>query len=105
MGKHIIAKTGNIAAVQQPLGHRQAADAMQCARSTTAELDRGLDDCSAQTRPAWWVALVCAGLGWKQRQHRLTTDPVIDMQRTSRFSKEHTHRWQMKDAAQHCRPS
>ena len=51
------------------------------------------------------LALACAYLGWKQRQHRLTTDPVIDMKRTSRFSKEHTHRWQMKDAAQHGRPS
>ena len=27
------------------------------------------------------VALVCAYIGWKQRQYRLTTDPVIDMQR------------------------
>jgi integrase len=44
MGKHIIAKTGNIAAVQQQLGHRQAAYAMQYARSTTAELGRVLDD-------------------------------------------------------------
>ena len=44
MGKHIIAKTGNIAAVQQQLGHRQATYAMQYARSTTTELDRVLDD-------------------------------------------------------------
>ena len=44
MGKHIIAKTGNIAAVQQQLGHRQAAYAMQYARSTPAELGRVLDD-------------------------------------------------------------
>ena len=44
MGKHLIAKTGNIAAVQQQLGHRQAAYAMQYARSTTAELGRVLDD-------------------------------------------------------------
>ena len=44
MGKHIIAKTGNIAAVQQQLGHRQAAYAMQYARATTAELGRVLDD-------------------------------------------------------------
>jgi site-specific recombinase XerD len=44
MGKHIIAKTGNIAAVQQQLGHRQAAYAMQYARSTTTELTRVLDD-------------------------------------------------------------
>ena len=51
------------------------------------------------------VALACAYLGWKQRQHRRTPDPVIDMEPTSRFSKEHTHFWQMKDAAQHGRPS
>ena len=44
MGKHLIAKTGNIAAVQQQLGHRQAAYAMQYARSTTAEVGRVLDD-------------------------------------------------------------
>src|SRR5262252_823178 len=44
MGKHIMAKTGNIAAVQQQLGHRQAAYAMQYARSTTAEVGRVLDD-------------------------------------------------------------
>ena len=44
MGKHIIAKTGNIAAVQQQLGHRQAAYAMQYARTTTEELERVLDD-------------------------------------------------------------
>jgi site-specific recombinase XerD len=44
MGKHIMAKTGNIAAVQQQLGHRQAAYAMQYARSTTAEVARVLDD-------------------------------------------------------------
>jgi uncharacterized membrane protein YkvA (DUF1232 family) len=51
------------------------------------------------------VALVCAYIGWKQRQYRRTTDTVIDMQRTSRFSKEHTHVWQMKDTTQHGRPS
>jgi integrase len=44
MGKHIIAKTGNIAAVQKQLGHRQAAYAMQYARATTEELARVLDD-------------------------------------------------------------
>ena len=37
------------------------------------------------------LALACAYLGWKQRQHRRTTDPVIDMEPTSRFSEEHTH--------------
>jgi site-specific recombinase XerD len=44
MGKHIIAKTGNIAAVQQQLGHRQATYAMQYARTTTAALAQVLDD-------------------------------------------------------------
>src|SRR5262249_12407776 len=44
MGKHIIAKTGNIAAVQQQLGHRQAAYAMQYARTTTEALAQVLDD-------------------------------------------------------------
>src|SRR5262249_33207836 len=43
MGKHLMAKTGNIAAVQQQLGHRQAAYAMQYARATPAELRRGLE--------------------------------------------------------------
>jgi site-specific recombinase XerD len=44
MGKHIIAKTGNIAAVQKQLGHRQAAYAMQYARTTTEALAQVLDD-------------------------------------------------------------
>jgi hypothetical protein len=44
MGKHIMAKTGNIVEVQQQLGHRQAAYAMQYARSTTTALGRVLDD-------------------------------------------------------------
>jgi integrase len=43
MGKHIIAKTGNIAAVQKQLGHKQPAYAMQYARITTEELERVLD--------------------------------------------------------------
>src|SRR5882724_7560607 len=51
------------------------------------------------------LALACAYLGWKQRQHRRTTDPVIDMESTPRFSKEKRNVWQMKDAAQHGRPS
>jgi uncharacterized membrane protein YkvA (DUF1232 family) len=51
------------------------------------------------------LALACAYIGWKQRQRRRTTDPVIDMEPTPRFSKENTHRWHMKDAAQHGRPS
>jgi integrase len=44
MGKHIMAKTGNIAAVQKQLGHRQAAYAMQYARVTADELGRVLDE-------------------------------------------------------------
>jgi integrase len=44
MGKHVIAKTGNIAAVQKQLGHRQAAYAMQYARARTEELAQVLDD-------------------------------------------------------------
>jgi integrase len=44
MGKHLMAKTGNIAAVQRQLGHRQAAYAMQYARVTAAELGQVLDD-------------------------------------------------------------
>ena len=44
MGKHIMDKTGNIAAVQRQLGHRQAAYAMQYARVTAAELRRVLEE-------------------------------------------------------------
>jgi site-specific recombinase XerD len=44
IGKHIIAKTGNIAAVQKQLEHRQAAYAMQYARATTEELAQVLDN-------------------------------------------------------------
>ena len=44
MGKHIIEKTGNIAAVQRQLGHRQAAYSMQYARVTAEELGRVLDE-------------------------------------------------------------
>ena len=51
------------------------------------------------------LALVCAYIGWKQRQRRLTTDPVIDMKRTARFSKEKRRFWQMQDAPQHGGPS
>ena len=40
----IIAKTGNIAAVQRQLGHRQATYAMQYARTTTEALAQVLDD-------------------------------------------------------------
>jgi integrase len=45
MGKHIIANTGNIAAVQKQLGHRQAAYPMQYARITAEELGQVLDEC------------------------------------------------------------
>jgi integrase len=44
MGKHIIAKTGNIAAVQKQLGHRQPAYSMQYARITAEELGQVLDE-------------------------------------------------------------
>ena len=40
MGKHTMAKTGNLAAVQRQLGHRQAASAMPYARVTTEEVAR-----------------------------------------------------------------
>ena len=43
MGKHIIAKTGNIAAVQKQLGHKQPAYSMQYLRVTGEELNRVLD--------------------------------------------------------------
>lgn len=38
MGRHIINKTGNVAAVQRQLGHRNAAYSLQYARITEAEL-------------------------------------------------------------------
>jgi len=44
MGKHIMDKTKNIAAVQRQLGHRQAAYAMQYARVTAVELGQVLED-------------------------------------------------------------
>ena len=44
MGKHIMDKTRNIAAVQWQLGHRQSAYAMQYARVTAAELGQVLED-------------------------------------------------------------
>ena len=51
------------------------------------------------------LALACAYLGWKQRQRRLTPDPVIDMEPPPRFSKEQTPFWQRQAAAQHSRPA
>jgi integrase len=44
MGKHIIEKTGNIAAVQRQLGHKNAAYSMQYARITGSELRDVIDD-------------------------------------------------------------
>lgn len=44
MGKHIMEKTGNIAAVQRQLGHRNAAYSMQYARITDDELKRVISD-------------------------------------------------------------
>lgn len=44
MGKHIIEKTGNIAAVQRQLGHKNAAYSMQYARVTGEELRDVIDD-------------------------------------------------------------
>jgi len=44
MGKHIIEKTGNMAAVQRQLGHRNPAYSVQYARITADELLGVLDD-------------------------------------------------------------
>jgi len=44
MGRHIIEKTGNIAAVQRQLGHRNAIYSMQYARITAEELGAILDE-------------------------------------------------------------
>ncbi len=44
MGQHIMAKTGNIAAVQRQLGHRHAAYSMQYARVSDQQLAKVLDD-------------------------------------------------------------
>jgi site-specific recombinase XerD len=44
MGKHIIEKTGNIAAVQRQLGHKNATYSMQYARITGEELRDVIDD-------------------------------------------------------------
>ncbi len=43
MGKYLVEKTGNIAAVQKQLGHKQAVYSMQYARITAEELGRVLD--------------------------------------------------------------
>lgn len=44
MGKHIIQKTGNIAAVQRQLGHKNVAYSVQYSRITGAELGEILDE-------------------------------------------------------------
>jgi site-specific recombinase XerC len=44
MGRHLIEKTGNIAAVQRQLGHTNAAYFIQYARVTDQELADALDD-------------------------------------------------------------
>ena len=44
MGRHIIEKTGNIAAVQRQLGHRNAAYSIQYARITAEELAAVLEE-------------------------------------------------------------
>ena len=44
MGRHLIEKTGNIAAVQRQLGHTNAAYSIQYARITDQELAEALDD-------------------------------------------------------------
>jgi site-specific recombinase XerD len=44
MGKHIIEKTSNIAAVQRQLGHRNATYSMQYARITAEELRSAIND-------------------------------------------------------------
>lgn len=44
MGKHIMEKTGNIAAVQRHLGHKNAAYLMQYSRSTAEELRDVIND-------------------------------------------------------------
>ena len=44
MGRHIVEKTGNIAAVQRQLGHKNAAYSMQYARITAEELRDVLND-------------------------------------------------------------
>ena len=44
MGRHLIEKTGNIAAVQRQLGHTNAAYSIQYARVTDQELAEALYD-------------------------------------------------------------
>jgi integrase len=44
MGKHLIEKTGNLAAVQRQLGHTNATYSMQYTRITDEELANALED-------------------------------------------------------------
>ena len=44
MGRHLIEKTGNVAAVQRQLGHKNAAYSLQYMRITAEELKQVLDD-------------------------------------------------------------
>lgn len=44
MGRHVMDKTGNVAAVQRQLGHRNAAYSLQYARITAEEMRSVLDD-------------------------------------------------------------
>ena len=44
MGRHLIEKTGNVAAVQRQLGHQNAAYSLQYTRITKEELNEALDD-------------------------------------------------------------
>jgi len=44
MGRHLIDKTGNVAAVQRQLGHKNAAYSMQYTRITDAELQKVVDE-------------------------------------------------------------
>jgi site-specific recombinase XerD len=44
MGRHIVSKTGNLAAVQRQLGHKRLDYSAQYARITAAELQDVLDE-------------------------------------------------------------
>jgi integrase len=44
MGRHVVQKTGSVAAVQRQLGHRNASCAMQCVRVSEEELDDAVND-------------------------------------------------------------
>ncbi|MCP5045873.1 MAG: site-specific integrase, partial [bacterium] len=44
MGKHLMGKTGNIAAVQRQLGHKNVAYSVQYTRTSDEELERALND-------------------------------------------------------------